>query len=77
MTTHTNATHAPQNGTAPSEPDHRVWLTTVADVTKRARQYYGPKLSSRISKAKQLVLDDRIQPDGQLAYISSQSDPAT
>ena len=71
QTVHTNGAHAP------TEPDHQVWLSTVDDVTQRARKYYGPKLSRRVTKAQQIVLDDRIQPDGQLAYVSSQSDPDT
>jgi hypothetical protein len=72
----TNGTHA-QNGTASSHPDTQAWRDAVAMYTQRAHDYYGPDLASRIDKARRIVLDGRVQPNGQHAHVGSETDAET
>jgi hypothetical protein len=74
MTTSTTVT---ANGTAPAHPDMQAWRDAVAMYTQRALDYYGPDLASRIDKARRIVLDGRVKPNGQHAHVGSETDPET
>jgi hypothetical protein len=72
----TNGTHA-QNGDAPTYPDMQAWRDAVAMYTQRAHDYYGPDLGGRIDKARRIILDGRVKPNGQHAHIGSDTDAET
>jgi hypothetical protein len=71
-----NGTH-PNNGTAKTTVDLQAWRDTVAMYAQRALDYYGPDLGSRIDKARRIVLDGRVKPNGQHAHVGSETDAET
>jgi hypothetical protein len=71
----TNGTHA-HNGTA-SAPPVQAWRDAVAMYTQRAHDYYGPDLDGRIDKARRIILDGRVNPNGQHAHIGSETEAET
>jgi hypothetical protein len=75
-TPHTNGAH-PHNGSAKTSVDMQAWRDAVAMYTQRALDYYGPDLASRIDKARRIVLDGRVKPNGQHAHVGSETDAET
>jgi len=71
-----NGMHA-QNGTISATPDWQAWRDAVAMYTQRAHDYYGPDLAGRIDKARHIVLDGRVKPNGQHAHVGSETDAET
>jgi hypothetical protein len=45
--------------------------------TQRAHDYYGPDLAGRIDKARRIVLDGRVKPNGNHAHVGSETDAET
>jgi hypothetical protein len=72
----TNGTHAP-SGAASSHADLQAWRDAVAMYTQRAHDYYGPDLAGRIDKARCIVLDGRVKPNGNHAHVGSETDAET
>jgi hypothetical protein len=75
-TVHTNGTHS-HKGAASSHADLQAWRDAVAMYTQRALDYYGPDLASRIDKARRIVLDGRVKPNGNYAHVGSETDAET
>jgi hypothetical protein len=75
-TIQTNGTHA-HNGAASSHADIQAWRDAVAMYTQRAHDYYGPDLAGRIDKARRIVLDGRVKPNGNHAHVGSETDAET
>lgn len=77
MTTPTAQTDGhTQNGTAAAQRD-QAWSEAVDAVVARARQHYGKSFNHPITKAHHYLTDERLEVDGQLGFIPSESDPAT
>ena len=55
-------------------PDWQAWRDAVAMYTQRALDYYGPDLAGRIDKARRIVLDGRVKPNGNHAHVGSETD---
>jgi hypothetical protein len=55
----------------------QAWRDAVAMYTQRAHDYYGPDLDGRIDKARRIILDGRVKPNGQHAHIGSDTDAET
>jgi hypothetical protein len=72
----TNGTYA-HNDAAPSHADLQAWRDAVAMYTQRAHDYYGPDLAGRIDKARCIVLDGRVKPNGNHAHVGSETDAET
>jgi hypothetical protein len=75
-TAQSNGTHA-HNGAASSHVDLQAWRDAVAMYTQRAHDYYGPDLAGRIDKARRIVLDGRVKPNGNYAHVGSETDAET
>jgi hypothetical protein len=67
-TVQTNGTHA-HNDAKSSHADLQAWRDAVAMYTQRAHDYYGPDLAGRIDKARRIVLDGRVKPNGNHAHV--------
>ncbi len=65
-----------QNGTAQALRA-QAWSEAIDAVVARARQYYGKGFGHRIAKARHYIVDERLEVDGQLGYIPSESEPET
>ena len=74
--TMTNGTHS-YNGAAASQADLQAWRDAVAMYTQRALDYYGPDLAGRIDKARRIILDGRVKPNGNHAHVGSETDAET
>jgi hypothetical protein len=72
----TNGTHT-QNGAVASQADMQAWRDAVAMYAQRALDYYGPDLASRIDKARRIVLEGRVKPNGNHAHVGSETDAET
>jgi hypothetical protein len=75
-TVQTNGTHA-HIGAASSHANLQAWRDAVAMYTQRAHDYYGPDLAGRIDKARRIVLDGRVKPNGNHAHVGSETDTET
>lgn len=71
----TNGTHH-TNGAAAPIPS-QAWRDAIDAVTARARKHYGASFNNRITQARHYLLDERMEIDGQFAYIPSESYPDT
>jgi len=72
----TNGAHA-YNGAVPATPDWQAWRDAVAMYAQRAHDYYGPDLAGGIDKARRIVLDGRVKPNGTHAHVGSETDAET
>lgn len=54
-----------------------AWEDMLTAYAEKALDYYGPDLGTRIDKAIRIVLDGRVQPSGEHAHVSSETDETT
>jgi hypothetical protein len=73
----TTPSTAQVNGATASHADLQAWRDAVAMYTQRALDYYGPDLAGRIDKARRIVLDGRVKPNGNHAHVGSETDAET
>ncbi len=71
-TIETNGTHTPQAiSDGPPVQSRQAWRDAVAIVAQRALDHYGDPLAGRLDKARRIVLAGGVEPDGEIAHVST------